>query len=282
MITYIQAAVAQLQTAMVDENLQGIFGRLGPRVLQGILNGADAELYVCQPATPLAFNYTDELIEELNSNGILRIVDLNSPRADVSIQVNNSANNSLPSTINTGVGDINNIGQYVQWQGNVGEIQVWPNGMGANDINGTEGLFFHPFLQEGEEVQIYVDDTFRSFTLVQTDTVNRMGVDAFRFMFVNSTFESAFTNPENARWGSFNPDGLFFLGPTQVPVVPVFGSKPHFLDGDPALLEKVNGLNPNRSLHESFLDVEPTTGANVQVQIQIQINAQVNRSEDIE
>ena len=277
-----QAAVAQLQTAMVGGALQGILENVGPNVLQRILNRADAELYVCQPATALAFNYTDELIEDLNSNAILRAVDLNYPRTDVSIQMNNSANNSLPSTINTGVGDIDSIGQYVQWQGNVGELQIWPNGMGANDINGTEGLFFHPFLQEGEEIQIYVDDTFRSFTLEQTDVVNIMGVEAFRFTFVNSTFQSAFTNPENARWGSFNPDGLINLGPTQDPPVPVFGSKPHFLDGDPTLLEKVNGLSPNRSLHDSFLDVNPTTGANVQVQIQIQINAQVNQSADIE
>ena len=262
--------------------LQRLIDRLGSGVLQRILNRADAELYICQPATALAFNYTDELVQELNSNGLLNIVELNYPRTDVSIQVNNSANNSLPSTINTGVGDINSIGQYVQWQGNAEELMVWPNGMGANDINGTEGLFFHPFLQEGEEVEIFVDDTFRSFTLVHIDTVNLMGVDAFRFTFVNSTFQSAFTNPENARWGSFNPDGLIFLGPTQDPVIPVFGSKPHFLDGDPILLEKVNGLNPNRELHESFLDVEPITGANVQVQIQIQINVQVNQTSDIE
>ena len=279
-----QAAVAQLEDAMIGGN----FALLGPLIdtvsealLQGIIDGADAQLYICQPATALAFNYTDELVQDLNSNLILRAVNLNYPRTDVSIQLNNSANNSLPSTINTGAGDIDSIGQYVQWQGNVEEIMVWPNGMGANDINGTEGLFFHPFLQEGEEVEIFVDDTYRSFRLVQVDVVDQMGIEAFRFKFVNSTFESAFTNPENARWGSWNPDGLFFLGPTQNPVVPVFGSKPHFLDGDPILLEKVNGLNPNRELHESFLDVEPTTGANIQVQIQIQINAQVNQSSEL-
>ena len=39
-----------------------------------------------------------------------------------------------------------------------------------------------------------------------------MGIRACCFEFVNSTFESAFTNPENAGWGSWNPDGLFFSG----------------------------------------------------------------------
>ena len=199
----------------------------------------------------------------------------------MSIQMNDSANNSLPSTIKTGAEDINGIGQYVQWQGNQGKLMVWPNGMGANDINGTEGFFFHPFLQEGEELEIFVDDTYRSFRLAHVDTMNRMGIEAFRYSFVNSTFEGAFTNPENARWGSWNPDGLFYLGPTQTPAVPVFVSKPHFLDGDPSLLEKVDGLSPNREVHDSFLDVQPTIGANVQVQIQLQINAQVNQSTEV-
>ena len=235
---------------------------------------ANAELYVCQPATALVFNYTDQLINSLHSSNVLMSLNLSYPRTDVSIQLNNSANNSLPSTIHTGAKDINSIGQYVQWQG-LEKLMLWPNGMGANDINGTEGLFFHPLLQEGEEIEIFVDDIYRSFRLFHVDTVNRMGIKAFRYMLVNSTFESAFKNPENVKWGSWNPEGLFYLGPTQTPAVPVFGSKPHFLDGDPLLLEKVNGLNPDRKHHESFLDVEPTTGANIQVQIKIQVNAQV-------
>ena len=155
---------------------------------------------------------------------------------------------------------------------------VWPNGMGANDINGTEGFFFHPFLREGEEIDIFVDDIYRSLRLKHVDTINLMGIEAFRFTLINSTFQSAFMNPENARWGSWNPDGMFYLGPTQDPVVPVFGSKPHFLDGDPALMEKVDGLRPNRELHESYLDVQPIIGANVQVGIKLQVNVQVNHS----
>ena len=251
---------------------------VGGALLQQIIIDTNAKLYVCQPATALAFNYSDELIQRLNSDLLLRAFNLSYPRTYVSIQFNDSANNSLPSTINTGAKDINSIGQYVQWQENVKKLMVWPNGMGANDINGTEGFFFHPFLQEGEEIEIFVDDIYRSLRLKHIDTVNLMGIEAFRFTLVNSTFQSAFTNPKNARWGSWNPDGLFYLGPTQDPVVPVFGSKPHFLDGDPALMEKVDGLKPNKELHESYLDVQPTIGANVQVGIKLQVNAQVNQS----
>ena len=34
-------------------------------------------------------------------------------------------------------------------------------------------------------------------------------------------------------------------------------SWPHFLYGDPKLLEEVEGLNPNPNLHEFYLDFQP-------------------------
>lgn len=276
-----QAAVAQLEAAKTNPELANLAPNLesvGGALLQQIINDAGAQIYVCQLATDLAFHYSDELVQRLNSDLVLKAFNLSYPRNYVSIQLNNSVDNSLPSTINTGANDVNSIGQYVQWHGNVKELMVWPNGMGANDINGTEGFFFHPFLQEGEEIEVFVDDIYRSLRLKHIDIVDLMGIEAFRFTLVDSTFQSAFTNPENARWGSWNPDGLFYLGSTQDPAVPVFCSKPHFLDGDPMLLEKVDGLRPNRELLESYLDVQPSIGANVQVGIKLQVNVQVNQS----
>lgn len=265
---------------MEDNNI--LINILGDNILRGIFNAADAKLYTCQEATPLAWNYTDDLILALNQNILLRATGMNFPRTFVNIRVNNSVNDSFPSTINTGVKNVSNIGQFIVWKGNEGSVNVWPNGMGANDVNGTEGLVFHPFLLEDEVLEVFSDDAFRTVRLVHTDTLELNGINVFRYEIENSTFESAFSNPENVRWGSWNPEGLFFLGPTQDPVVPVFGSKPHFLDGDPSLREKVGGLSPNRELHETTLHVDPLTGANVQFNIRLQVNAQVNQSSDYE
>ena len=41
--------------------------------------------------------------------------------------------------------------------------------------------------------------------------------------------------------------------------MPVFVSKPHFLDADESYLHGVNGLHPNRSINDSFLEVEPVS-----------------------
>ncbi len=43
------------------------------------------------------------------------------------------------------------------------------------------------------------------------------------------------------------------------------------------LREKVDGLQPNREEHDSFIDVEPLTGAIVMLNVQLQINVQVTR-----
>ena len=247
-------------------------------VLRTIFRRTRANLYVCQEATPLAWNYTDMLILALNQSNLLRIANLNYPRQVVNLQVNNSVNDSYPSTIHTGVMDVETIGTFEQWKGNQGSLKIWPNGMGANAINGTEGIVFSPLLKETENLTVFADDAVRSFNLVRTDTVELMGLTAFKYDIDNATYESAFSNPDNVRWGSWNPDGLIFLGPTQNPPVPIFGSKPHFLDGDPVLRDKVSGLSPNRSRHDTMLFVEPLTGANLQFNIRLQVNIQVNQS----
>ena len=193
------------------------------------------------------------------------------------MQVNNSADDRNPSIIHTGVKDVSKVGQFVQWNGRK-ELTIWPNKTGANDINGTEGFFFRPNLVEGEGLTAFVDDIQRSIDLVYLQHVKPLGLKAFRYGIDNRTFKSAFTEPENARWRSWCPDGLFYLGPTQPKEIPVFGSKPHFLDGDPLLLDSVTGLGPNRSKHDTVIDVEPTTGANLNFRRQLQINVQVNKT----
>lgn len=269
-----------MQTAVAEwSRLTGLEKFFGRAVLLYIFITSDAKLYVCQNATNLVWNYTDPLIQELHSNLFLKLFQLSYPQNYVSIQQNNSINDSRPSLIYTGTENITHIGQFHQWDNHTARnLSIWP-GRTANIINGTEGLFFHPNLQEGDSLYAFVDDVVRSFELVNTGQVTHLGLQALRYELPNSTFQSATTNPSNARWGSWCPDGLIYLGPIQYPTVPVFGSKPRFLDADPRLREMVEGLpSPNRTLHDTTIDVEPITGANVGLKRLLQVNVQVNQS----
>ena len=173
-----------------------------------------AKLYVCQPATALVFNYTDPFVKWLHSSFVLRVVKMNLPTDYVSIQQNGSLNDSLPSKIYTGVGDISKVAEFIQWD-NLTNLGVWP-GNTANMINGTEGLMFRPGLKEGDSLDAFVDDTLRSFPLEYDSSIKIKGLEAFRYILPSHIFESAFKNPENARWGSWCPDGLIYLGVIQV------------------------------------------------------------------
>ncbi|XP_003387595.1 PREDICTED: lysosome membrane protein 2-like [Amphimedon queenslandica] len=253
---------------------------LGKMLLKAEIIIRGAKLYVCQPASALVFNYTDPLIQWLHSSNDLRRLGLNLPTDYVSLQKNNSADDSLPSKIYTGHDDISKLGQFIQWN-NLTNLGIWP-GDTANKINGTEGLVFRPGLKEGDSLFAFVDDTVRSFPLEYNGSIDIKGLPAFRYALPMEVFDSAFKNEDNARWGSWCPDGLIYLGVIQTPSVPVFGSKARFLDCEPEQTrDQVDGmLVPHREMHDTFINVHPTIGINIQFQRILQLNVQVNRTDE--
>ena len=56
------------------------------------------------------------------------------------------------------------------------------------------------------------------------------------------------------------PSGVLNITAVAPGHVPLFVSKPHFLDADPDYLANVSGLHPNRAEHDSYVGVEPITG----------------------
>ena len=184
------------------------------------------------------------------------------------------------SIIYTGVKDIERIGQFVQWDG-LRTLGIWP-GKTANDINGTEGLFFKPNINEGEPLSAFVDDVIRSFDLTQQKKVKHMGLEAWRYILDRHTFLSPLHYHPNSRWGNWDYDGLIYLGVIQWPNVPVYGSEPHFLGGDPILREKVIGMEPDPERDTTQIDVEIYTGANIQFRMLLQLNAKTVKNSDFE
>ena len=183
-------------------------------LLDFIFTSTKAEFYICIPAVNLVFDYSDDLVLALHSNVLLKAFGLNLPVDHVSLQLNASINDTRPSIIYTGVDNITLIGQFRQWNG-LTNLGLWP-GDSANEINGTEGLLVRPLLKEGDNLTVFVDDVARSFPLVYRNTTSILGLKAFRYEVPLEEFQSAATNLNNARWGSWCPDGLIYLGVLQV------------------------------------------------------------------
>jgi hypothetical protein len=55
----------------------------------------------------------------------------------------------------------------------------------------------------------------------------------------------------------------------------MFLSKPAFLDADASLLDHLDGVVPDASKHDTFIDVEPITGLSMNVRKRLQVSLQV-------
>lgn len=58
----------------------------------------------------------------------------------------------------------------------------------------------------------------------------------------------------------FHQINRYFLPKKCLKEAPIFYSEPHFMHGDPSLLEYAKGLQPNASLHATFITIEPSSG----------------------
>ena len=92
-----------------------------------------------------------------------------------------------------------------------------------------------------------------SFTEVKT----LYGINLYRYALPGDELVSANQDPGFYANG---PNGVLNLTAVFEESAPVFASKPHFLDADKGYLDNVTGMDPVRSLHDSYLDIEPITG----------------------
>lgn len=155
-----------------------------------------------------------------------------------------------------------------------GYVLVWATDY-ANRIAGTDGnLFGAPTISE--KVLLYINDIYRTaYSIYQKDTTDWHGVTLRRYGVQNKDSQNATENPtEGWQYYNYAPSGMQNL--TVVATLPLFISKPHFLDADPSLVSSVVGLSPNRAIHDTYVDIEPNTGALCRVHNRVQVIYQMN------
>eukprot|EP00128_Syssomonas_multiformis_P000333 Colp12_sorted_trinity150504_noHs@2734 len=152
---------------------------------------------------------------------------------------------------------------------NMTELPYWGS-KEANMLNGTDGNVFHPELFQNEKLDVFVDSLFRSATLVYAGDYVENGVILRRYELAPELLMNATLRPENAAFYAFGPSGV--LNMSTINQAPLFASKPHFLDADPVYTSKFTGLDPDADEHDTFLGVEPYTGATMGGAKRLQIN----------
>lgn len=147
----------------------------------------------------------------------------------------------------------------------------------ANIMTGTDGMMFaRPLASRPSPVYVWSGEVGRAIQFVPTILVDLNGVTLRRFSPNSNWLLNVSSLMENADFYQFGPSGLANL--TSMVGAQVFVSTPHFLNGDLSLLNGVDGLSPDASLHDTYLDIEPKTGATLRAQKALQVAYQLRRS----
>ena len=163
-----------------------------------------------------------------------------------------------------------------------------PEGHPPNKVLGSEGTQFAPGLTDFSYLSLWVPPLYRHIVLGVNKTLNRevagtgdadvivKGIKLKRFTTPEWGVVNSSKYPPNANYYMNGPAGMQNMSVAQQGA-PVFISKPHFLDCGLGAKREVTGLAPDRARHDTFLDVEPSTGITMQEHKRIQINVEVQR-----
>ncbi|XP_014026997.1 lysosome membrane protein 2a [Salmo salar] len=178
----------------------------------------------------------------------------------------------------TGERDYMEYGRIDTWNG-LTEMSWWSSNQ-SNMINGTDGSVFHPLLSRKELLYIFAADLCRSIHLGYVEDVDVKGIPAYRFAPPHDVLQSPEENPTNA--GFCVPAGdCLGTGVLKVSVcregAPIVVSFPHFYQADDKYINAVDGLHPNKEEHETYLDLNPTTGVPIRACKRAQLNIILNR-----
>lgn len=173
-------------------------------------------------------------------------------------------------TIGTGVGDMSDFGQLKYWKG-----QNYTKYFASEcaQVRGSPGEFQLTRLQKYHPIRYFSSDLCRSVELEYVDEVWVNGVLGYRYKLGANVFDNGTLYPENKCYcnGECLPSGAINISSCWYNL-PIYASQPHFLGADKYFLSKLSGLQPNRTIHDSYTILEPRTGFILEFRGRVQLN----------
>lgn len=188
-------------------------------------------------------------------------------------------------TIDSGEDNVDRVGLYLLWNKRK-NITCW-NDKYAAMINGTDALRFQPFISENNVFYGLVTSIYRSVTFVYDSITHVRGIRLLGFTLDPKLFESGDINGNNkgfcvtGKEKKCLPTGLLDISNCHPLHAPVVSSLPHFYLGDPKLQQTVKGLNPQKRIHATSIDIEPNTGLTMRGHKRIQMNVALHKIDGI-
>ncbi|CAL8136438.1 unnamed protein product [Orchesella dallaii] len=223
-----------------------------------------------------------QFLKKIEEDIGISLVDKN--EFGILMQQNNTATG--PYTVGRGTTDKSLFGKILKI-GNNSKLDFWKEGSPCNEIDGTDGSIYPPFVNTDSVLRIYNADLCRSIYLTYNKSTNFEGIHGYHFTVPQSVLAAPTLSEENRCFCSYVEDepercikrGALDLGPCREGA-PIAISAPHFLDADPQYVAD-SGLVPDRTKHKTFIEIEPTTGIVINASKRIQINLILKRLKGI-
>ncbi|XP_049868378.1 protein peste-like [Pectinophora gossypiella] len=149
-------------------------------------------------------------------------------------------------------------------------------------LAGSAGEFLPRNLTEDSQLMMFVPDLCRTVHMDYVHSGEIAGLEYHKYALSQRSFDNSTLSPSNTcfcngqcAWsGVMNVSACRFGSPA-------FISLPHFLHGDPVLLDMVTGLNPDPEKHEFYFAIEPKLGIPLEVAARFQVNVLIEPSPNI-
>ncbi|XP_077593507.1 lysosome membrane protein 2-like isoform X1 [Stigmatopora nigra] len=235
------------------------------------MNSLGCGLFTTRTVDELLWGYEDPLL--------VRIAPTN-PDVETTfgLMYKKNGSNDGEFVFHTGKQNYLDYGQVETWKGQ-SQLNFW-NSNQSNSINGSDGSAFHPLLKKDERIYIFTPDLCRSIYMEFEKDVEVRGIPAYRFTPPRSVLASKEENPANEGFCVTPQEclgtGLLKVSPCRKGA-PVVASFPHFYLADSKYAAAIEGMSPERIHHQTYLDLNPTTGIIVRANKRAQINILMNR-----
>ncbi|XP_028273661.1 lysosome membrane protein 2-like isoform X2 [Parambassis ranga] len=235
------------------------------------MNSLKSGLFTTRTVDELLWGYEDPLLA--------RIAPSNPEVEKVfGLMYKKNGSNDGEFIYHTGIENYLDYGRVDTWKGS-SRLNFWTSNQ-SNSINGSDGSAFHPLLDKNERIYIFTPDLCRSIYMEFEKDVEVKGIPAYRFTPPRSVLASKEENPANEGFcvspGECLGTGLLKVSPCRKGA-PVVASFPHFYLADDKYVAAIGGLSPQRTHHQTFLDLNPTTGVIVRANKRAQINILLSR-----
>ena len=205
-------------------------------------------------------------------------------------------------TVFTGKDQMDKLNLIDKFKGQT-RLDYWRERSSCNTLKGsTNAQMFPPIKDTNRSLYLFHPDFCRRWKLNFQSELEKNGVNVYRYTPDENLFKNADDYPPNSCFISRLPTGpnpsILSLGRSRTSSVtqkkirfnsgvfdmsackfgaPIVMSFPHFLNADPIYVESIDGLSPNASKHQFYLDVEPNTGSSMGSAGRVQINVFINK-----